>query len=97
MRSLSVALAIACVACSSSTGVDNTRRPGPSIKGMWEATDTLQRIMVLNLTQNDTGGVEGSGNVDADRLTALGSMSSGHRAVSLDAAVRRARSFFPSS
>jgi hypothetical protein len=42
------------------------------MKGMWEATDTLQRIMVLNLTQNDSGGVEGSGNIDADRLSAVG-------------------------
>jgi hypothetical protein len=72
MRSVSIALAIACVACSSSTGVDNTRRPGPSMKGMWSATDTLQQEIVLNLTQNDTGRVEGTGNIGADRLTAQG-------------------------
>jgi len=46
------------------------------MKGDWSATDTLQREIVLNLTQNDTGGVEGTGflatALGTDRLSARG-------------------------
>jgi hypothetical protein len=54
MRILSVALAITCVACSSSTGLNDRAggtKPGPSMTGQWYATDTLQRLLQLSLTQ----------------------------------------------
>jgi len=68
MRIVPVTLAILCVACSSSTGIDNRNKgePGPSMTGLWHAADTLQHYMTLQLTQADSS-VSGSGWVDVIR------------------------------
>ena len=66
MRSAAIALAGAAwlaSACSRS----NTISPGPSVAGEWAATDTTQRVMVLNLKQTGTH-VSGSGTVGGTPL-----------------------------
>jgi len=81
MRIPLIALAITCAACSSSTGVDhrNSVKPGPSMTGLWNASDTAQHHMVLQLTQKgDTISGEGWVNLikenvldSTDTLTAV--------------------------
>lgn len=67
MRALLVAL-IACLACSSSS---ETPKPGASITGTWNATDTANQVMTLDLVQ--TGGkVTGTGTVGGTPVVVSG-------------------------
>lgn len=70
MRRAAIALAGACLASACSRS--NTISPGPSVAGAWAATDTTQRVMVLNLTQTGTH-VSGTGAVSGSPLTTTGS------------------------
>jgi hypothetical protein len=70
MRSAAIALAGACLASACSRS--NTISPGPSVAGAWAATDTTQRVMVLNLKQTGTH-VSGTGAVGGSPLTTTGS------------------------
>jgi len=71
MRSAAIALAgAACLASACSRS--NTISPGPSVAGEWAATDTTQRVMVLNLKQTGTH-VSGSGTVGGSPLATTGS------------------------